>query len=90
MVEVVETIQTMHTWDHMGLFFPLCFVLYEYYHYYIRVREDTSELLDPSQGPYETDRRSRGNIVLNVGGSQFQGRDGMAIIISSISNYYYY
>lgn len=36
----------------------------------------------------ETDRGKCENIMLNVGGFHFQGRDGIIIIISSISNYY--
>lgn len=30
------------------------------------------------------------NVMLKVGGSQFQGGDGMIIIIGIISNYYYH
>lgn len=38
----------------------------------------------------EADGGSPENIMLKVDGSEFQGRDGMIIIISSISNYYSY
>lgn len=38
----------------------------------------------------ETDRGSREIVVLKIDGTHFQGRVRMIIIISSISNNYYY